>query len=161
VPKSTPQKIVPIVFLCLGCLLNVSSGQTAQQLAARFPAVAAYQIRPKILMLSKFDSKGQICEAIVEPLREGARSKTQRLVMSEKLADELLQEIVPNDSRGASLSPFLDPDSEAAGGVYLTKTNFELVSIEKMGNFPQDAGEDTIQVLRITWTKRTCGNKDE
>lgn len=152
---SALQKTTAIGVLALVCLSQASVGQTAQQLASRFRALTVYEIRPGVLMLSKFDTKGQICEAVVEPLRQGSDSKTQQLTLSSKLADELIQEIAPVESRGAA-SRFLDPDSTVAGGVYELKSNYEFVSIEKMGNFPQNSGDDTIQVVRITWTKRSC-----
>ena len=152
---SLVHKFIVIVMLSFVCISNVSPAQTAQQLASRFRAVTAYEIRPGILMLSKFDRGGQICEAIVEPLRQGSDSKTQQLTLSNKLADELAEEIVPVEFRGAA-ARFFDPDSTVAGGVYQLKTNYEFVSIEKMGNVPQNAGDDTIQVVRIKWTNRTC-----
>jgi hypothetical protein len=152
------QKATAIGALSLVYLPQAVVGQTAQELASRFPVLSAYQIRPGILMLSRFDSKGQICEAIVEPIRQGSKSKTQQLTLSNKLADELIEEIAPVDLRGASSGRFFDPDSTVAGGIYELKTNYEFVSIEKMGNVPQEAGDDTIQVVRITWTKRSCPN---
>jgi hypothetical protein len=150
------KKTIAIGVLSFACLSQTSVGQTAQQLASRFPALTAYEIRPGVLMLSKFDTKGEICEAIVEPLRQGSSSKTQRLTLSDKIADEIIQEIVPVESRGASSGRFFDPDSTVAGGVYELKTNYEFVTIEKMGNVPQSTGDETIQVIRITWRKRSC-----
>jgi hypothetical protein len=152
---SALQKTTAIGVLAFLCLSQSAVGQTAQQLASRFRALSAYEIRPGVFMFSKFDTKGQRCEAIVEPLRQGSDSKTQHLTLSNKLADELIEEIAPVESRGAA-SRFLDPDSTVAGGVYELKTNYKFVSIEKMGNFPQNPADDTIQVIRITWTTRSC-----
>ena len=145
-------KVLAISFGMFVFLLGPTFAQTAQQLGTRFSPVKGYWLRPGILMLTKFDSEGQLCEALIEPLKEGT-SKADRI--SDKLADQLLEQVVPVVSRGES-QKFLDPDSTVAGGVYDVKVNFKFVSIEKMGNVPESSQEDTIQVIRITLAGRTC-----
>jgi hypothetical protein len=145
-------KILVINFVGFIFLIQPGFAQTPQQLGSRFTPVLAYWLRPGILMLTRFDATGQICEALIEPVKEGT-SKAERI--SDGVADEVIEEVVPAESRGKE-SRYLDPDSTVAGGVYKVKSNFEFVNIEKMGNVPQSQREDTIQVIRITWTQRTC-----
>ena len=150
-------KVLAITFAMLTFLFESGLAQTAQQLGAQFAPAEAYWLRPGILMLAKFDSRDEICEALIEPVKEG-KSKADRI--PEKVADELIEKVAPVQSRGESQSRFLDPDSTVAGGVYNVKNNFKFVSIEKMGNVPRTNQEDTIQAIRITWTKRVCvGNR--
>ena len=150
---STQVKALGFGFGVFALLLGPSLAQTAQQLGTRFTTVNAYQGGPGSRMLTKFDARGEICEALIEPVKEGT-SKADRI--SEKVADEVIEQVVPLKSRGRSQGPYLDPDSTVAGGVYKLKSNFEFVSIEKMGNVPTSDRDDKIQVIRITWTKRTC-----
>jgi hypothetical protein len=144
-----------IGIVTFACHTQASVGQTAQQLASQYQALNAYEIRPGVLMISKFDTGGQICEALVQPLRVGSASKAQQLPFSGKLADQLAEEIAPLETRGTA-DRFFDPDSTVAGGLYELKTNYKFVSIEKFGAFSEDDRRGTIQVLRIIWTKRTC-----
>jgi len=145
--------VLVINFIVCMFLLDSSFAQTAQQLGARFTPAKAYWLSPGILMLTRFDPSVEICEALIEPMKEnGAKPET----MSEKIADEMIEQVAPLESRGESESRYLDPDSAVGGGVYNLKSNFKFVSVEKMGNVSRSNREDTIQVIRVTWTKRTC-----
>jgi hypothetical protein len=138
-----------VIFVTLPSLC-----QSAQQLASRFRTVSAYELRPGILMLSKFDPSGQICEATIEPVAV-AESVKSAPVLSERLADELTEEIVPVGVRGAP-ERFLDPDSTVAGGVYEVKMNYALVTVEKVGFYSEAPKHEAIQMVVIKWRKREC-----
>ena len=128
-----------VIFVTLPSLC-----QSAQQLASRFRTVSAYELRPGILMLSKFDPSGQICEATIEPVAV-AESVKSAPVLSERLADELTEEIVPVGVRGA-------PER----GVYEVKMNYALMTVEKVGFYSEAPKHEAIQMVVIKWRKREC-----
>jgi hypothetical protein len=128
--------------------------QNAQDLASRFKTVSAYELRPGILLLAKFDPSGQICEATIRPVA-AAESVKSAAGFSERLADELIEEVVPVSVRGAP-ERFLDPDSTVAGGVYEVKTNYALVTVEKVGFYSEKPQQEAIQRVVVRWRKREC-----
>jgi hypothetical protein len=106
------------------------------------------------LLLAKFDPSGQICEATIRPVA-AAESVKSAAGLSERLADELIEEVVPVSVRGAP-ERFLDPDSTVAGGVYEVKTNYALVTVEKVGFYSEEPQQEAIQRVVVRWRKREC-----
>ncbi|MGH3428467.1 MAG: hypothetical protein ACRD4E_12400 [Bryobacteraceae bacterium] len=142
-----------IVKLCVLSFTLPSLCQNAQQLASRFKTVSAYELRTGILMLAKFDADGQICQATITPV--AAESAKSAADIPQRLADELIEEIVPMDMRGAP-ERFFDPDSTVAGGVYEVKMNYALVTVEEIGFYSVDPQQETIQRIVLRWRKREC-----
>jgi len=98
-------------------------------------------------MLSKFDSKGEICEATIQPIA-GDEVKTSSTVLSQHVVDLLVDEVAPPSERGRR-ERFLDPDSTVAGGVYRMKTNYALVTVETVGFFSETPTSETVQFVVI------------
>lgn len=73
-------------------------------------------------------------------------------VIPKKVEDEVLEELVPTNIRGAE-SKWLDPDSFVAGNAYELKKDYENVSIEKDGSLSDSSGDG---VIIIRWKNRGC-----
>lgn len=160
--------------LPLVCVVAVSAlGQTASDLAAKYPSVSAYEIRPGILMTAKYAGDGQVCEIVLEARHYQTQKVDLSSIIPAKLEAHLIDELVPVSERGepknrwSNKEPkdsWLDPDSYTAGGVSFTKRSYENVSIEEHGYYrchddskgKTDCGEGGDEVVVIRWTKRAC-----
>jgi hypothetical protein len=133
-------------------------GQTSDDLAAKYPAVSAYEVRPRILMTARYTRDGQVCELSLERRHTTPKDKEIDLGSNipAKLVDELTEELVPASERGPETSRYLSPDSFVFGGISYTKKDFENISIEIHGSTSEscNGGEE---VVIIRWRKRTCG----
>ncbi len=143
---------------CLLVFVAISvSGQTSEELAVKYPAVAAYEVRPGVLMTVKYAEDGQACEMTLEKRHSSSVDKDIDLGSNipSKLIDELTDELAPAADRGPATSRYLSPDSYVAGGVSYTKRDFQNVSIEVHGDTSTscDGGE---KVVVIRWKKRAC-----
>jgi len=138
-----------------------ANGQTSYDLAAKYPTVAAFEVRPGILMTAKYAADGQVCEMTLEKQhRKAAEEIDLSSTIPSKLIDELTDELVPEAERGPATSRWLDMDSSVAGGVSDTKRSFENVSIETVGSTSQSCnGGDEVVIVR--WKQRTCAAPDQ
>lgn len=151
--------------LCL-MLTAFAFGQTPGELAAKYPVVSAYEVRPGILMTARYAADGQVCQMVLET-RHYHRADEIDLgsTIPTKLEDRLIDELVPENERGKpTKSRWLNGD--VGGGVTYTKRDFENVSIEVHGSYSCrekksskgqlscDTGGD--EVVVIHWKKRTC-----
>jgi hypothetical protein len=161
-------------------LLAVSVwGQTAADLAAKYPSVSAYEVRPGILMTAKYAADGRICELVLEPRHYQAGDGIDLdAVLPARLEKEVIDELAPPSERGDPIhrwskkepkDSWLDPDSYMAGGVSYFKRSYENVSIEQHGYYrchdnqsskktdgKLDCSEGGDEVVVIRWTKRSC-----
>src|SRR5215831_235171 len=132
------------IVVCLGTAVP-GCGQTAADLAAKYPSVSAYEIRPGILMTAKYGADGQVCEMVLEARHYQTPEKVDlRSVIPGKLEDSLIDELVPIPERGEPIhrwskkepkDGWLDTDSYMAGGVSYLKRSYENVSIEQHGYY--------------------------
>jgi hypothetical protein len=172
-------------FAKLVVLASVSAaipglGQTAADLAGKYPVVSAYEVRPGVLLTAKYAEDGQACELVLEARHYQTPAKIElRSTIPPKLEDTLIDELVPMSERGepkrrwSNKEPrdaWVDPDSFSAGGVSYVKRSYENVTIEEHGYYvchenPRstkskdklDCSEGGDEVVVIRWTKRTCG----
>ena len=154
-------------------------GQTAADLAAKYPSVSAYEVRPGILMTAKYAADGQICEMVLEPRHyQSGNNVDLETVLPAEQERQVLDELVPASERGEPKNrwskrepkdSWLDPASYMAGGVSYFKRSYENVSIEQHGyyrchdnpnakktNGKLDCGEGGDEVVVVRWTKRSC-----
>ena len=139
---------------CLALLLTIfaaslAKGQTSENLAAKYPVIAAYQVRPGILMTARYSEDGQVCEMVLERRYTPDQSDADSTI-SPKLEDQLIEELVPTTERGQAKSRWLG-NSFVAGGVTHTERDFENVLIEIDGTVSE--GD---KVVVIHWKKRAC-----
>jgi hypothetical protein len=142
-------------------------GQTSRQLAARYPLVPAYELRPGILMTAKYASDGQLCEAVLETRHYRSTEVDLGSTIPSNLREQLIDELAPVGGRGkATKSRWLS--SDIGGGVIHTTLEYENVSIELYGSYKlaqsrtfkarrqesPDSGGDEVIVIR--WKRRAC-----
>lgn len=128
-----------------------ASGQTSDNLAAKYPVVSAYKVRPGILMTAKYAEDGQVCEMVLERRYTPDQTDADSTIPS-KLEDQLIDELVPVAERGPATSHWLG-NSYVAGGVTHTQRGFQSVLIEIDGTV---SGGD--KIVMIHWKKRTCAD---
>jgi hypothetical protein len=144
---------MPIKPLFLFFLLAAlpACGQTADDLAERYPAVMAYEVRPGVLMIPRYADDGQVCEMTLEkrfsltPKEEAYTSS-----FSAGLLKGLLDELVPPAERGEEARRLL-PGSFVAGGVFHDEREFDNVIVVENGTV-----SDGIEMVTIRWKQRTC-----
>lgn len=140
----------PILMFCLASVVSAWA-QTPNDLAAKYPVVAVYEVRPGILMTAHYGRDGQVCEAILEKRHYiSAEDIDLSSTISSKLRDELLDELAPPSERGPE-SKWLTSGSYIAGGVSHLERNFENVLVETDGDV--STGD---KVVIIHWKQRTC-----
>jgi hypothetical protein len=159
----------------LGCLIAASAwGQTASELAAKYPPVSAYEIRPGVLLTARYSGDGQVCEMVLEARHYRSPEKVDlNSDIAPKLQKQLVDELVPASEKGEPKGRWLDRDSYMAGGVSYTKHSYENVTIEEHGHYScKDTAVDQEkaasqapssmscdggnEVVVIRWTKRVC-----
>ena len=128
-----------------------ASAQTSKDLAAKYPVISAYEVRPGILMTAKYAGDGQVCEVVLERHYSPDQTDADSTIPS-KLEDQLIDELVPAAERGPATSHWLR-NSDVAGGVTHTERDFENVLIEIDGTV--SAGD---KIVVIHWKKRTCSD---
>src|SRR5437588_2590527 len=137
-------------FVKLAVLASVSVaipgvGQTAADLAGKYPAVSAYEVRPGVLLTAKYAENGQVCELVLEARHYQTPGKVElSSIIPPKLEDSLIDELVPMAERGepkhrwSNKEPkdaWVDPDSFSAGGVSYVKRSYENVTVEEHGYY--------------------------
>ena len=162
----TPYKIRVATAFIVCVLVTSLGGQTSQQLAAKYPLVSAYEVRPGILMTTKSASDGQVCEMVVESRHYRPPNNVDLgSTIPSNLSEELINELVPTAERGKpTKSRWLS--SDVGGGVIHTSQEYENVSIELYGSsctvveLSQKKRHqcDTVgdEVVVIRWKHRAC-----
>jgi len=159
--KIEAHKTIGISFrmLSLCCLIGVASasGQTSTELASKYSQVAAYEIRPGILMTAKYADDGQVCEMVIEKRHETPAKTDLGSAIPRPMVKQLTDELVPAAERGQPTKRYFKGDAEStiSGGVEDRESDFENVSIKVVGTISQscDSGDE---VIVIRWKKRAC-----
>jgi len=131
-------------------------GQTAADISSKYPVVNAYEVRPGILLTTKFANDGQVCEMVLEKRHKTVEKIDFGSTIPRELVQQLLNELVPVAERGKTTRRYLRGDSESTitGNVEITESEYENVSIEILGSLSPGASGDV--VVAIHWKKRTC-----
>jgi hypothetical protein len=137
-----------LVLLCL-VFPATGWGQTASDFAAKYRAIAAYEIRPGVLMRARYAQDGQVCEIVLQRHYFADQADADSSI-SPKLEGELIDELAPEVERGPATSKWLR-NSFIAGGVSHVERDFEKVLVEVDGTVSEG-----IKVVTIHWKKRTC-----
>jgi hypothetical protein len=139
-----------LLALCVMVIVVVSvRAQTSEDLAAKYPAVTGYEVRPGILMTAKYAEDGQVCEMVLERHYAPNQIDTNSTIPN-KLEDQLIDELVPAIERGPVTSRWLR-NSFIAGGVSHIERDFVNVLIEIDGT-----ASDGDKIVMIHWKKRRC-----
>jgi hypothetical protein len=151
-----------ILFLLLG-IAAPCRGQSAADLSAKYPVVAAYEVRPGIMMTPSYASDGQVCEMMLERHTAVTKTKTTMnfgLPLSKELVNEIVDELVPPSERGKELTDFKNwLGTTIEGGFITTDHAYENVVVRVYGITRPEPGGDI--VVTITWRKRTCSGAQQ
>src|SRR5689334_1105781 len=79
---------------------SVALCHDAKTLAAKYPPVQTFVVRPGVLMTATFASDGQVCEIVLEKRHRQTKSISLSPSIESELLDEILNELVPNSERG-------------------------------------------------------------
>jgi len=137
-------------------------GQTASEIAAKYPLVKAYEIRPGILMTASYDKGGQVCEMVLE-----RRHKTDKQIInfdeifSEQIVKELVNELVPESERGKELKGAYGLENTATldGQFVVVEYSYENILVKLYGTLRP--GSTGYVVAIIEWRKRVCRQQGE
>jgi hypothetical protein len=155
--REVRMSVKPCLGLCLVVVFAASAwGQTAADISAKYPVVNAYEVRPGILMTTKYAGNGQVCEMVLEKRHKTVEKTDFGSTIPHELVRQLLDELVPTVDRGKTTKRYLRGDSEStiSGNVEITESEYENVSIEILGSLSPGASGD--MVVTIHWKKRTC-----
>jgi hypothetical protein len=145
-----------LVLSLIAMFATCAWGQTATDISAKYPIVNAYEVRPGILMTTKYAEDGQVCEMVLEKRHKTVEKTDFGLTIPHELVRQLLDELVPKAERGKTTKRYLRGDSESTitGNVEVTESEYENVSIEILGSLSPGVSGDV--VVTIHWKKRTC-----
>jgi hypothetical protein len=138
-----------IAFLVIVQCSVFAKGQTAESLAAKYPVVSAFEVRPGVLMTAQYAQDRQVCE--IQLARHYTPDQPDvKPTIPPELQTQLIDEIIPNDQRGSRIGKWLG-NSFVGGGITHEERNFESALIELDGTV--DGG---VEMIEIHWKKRSC-----
>jgi hypothetical protein len=136
------------------------AGSQSEDQFNRYKAVEAYEIRPGVLMMPRYDSVGRVCEIGLEKLHYSPEVIRHGSDLSRKEIDELTAELAPADERGAESDILAGSEITLAdGGTMTTISDYENVTIEihawqlKSSNKESAVEQDAVV---IRWKHREC-----
>lgn len=145
--------LLPLVFVFLFTATSVVA-QTPSELESKYgPPVTAYVVRTGLLMTSRRDDSGQMCEAAIVEARTPGADITTREVLSHDLVPTLIEEMIPADERGKKIRSY--GLVQVTGMTAQIFYNYENVTIELIQNWQPSKGWSD-NILKIKWTKRVC-----
>jgi hypothetical protein len=127
------------------------SAQTAEDFAAKYQAITAYEIRPGILMIPHFTDFGRVCEVTLEErLSLTPKDETLSSSMSASSLSGILDELAPPPERGAE-AKYLLPESFVVGQSSHIARDFQTVVVTEDGTI-----SDGLEIVTIRWKDRPC-----
>ena len=152
--------VVPVVGLLSAAVVTQRVESQTEDQFNRYKAVEAYEIRPGILMMPRYDSDGQVCEMGIEKSHYSPGLIRHGSDLSRKEIDEIDEELAPLDQRGAK------EDILAGNEIILTSgrgsttiLDYENVTIEIHAWVLRSSdNESTIEqdAVVIRWKHRKC-----
>ena len=156
---------VSIVGLVSSAVSTFGAGSQSENQFKRYKAVEAYEIRPGVLMMPRYDSRGQVCQIGLEKLhyspeviRHGSswsvKSIRHGTDWSRNEIDKLVAELAPDRGGGS------DHEESSLDGDRITTTySYENVTVEiymwqNKASQKDSAVEQDAVVIR--WNDRPC-----
>ena len=109
---------------------STSAPQTAQELAAKYPVVSYYEVRPGVLMEPRYSADGQICGFRLFAKQAMPKMNNFDLRSRDKTIEGILADLVPVDMRGQRAKDF--GMLARVGKVSNEVDDYENVFVEKM-----------------------------
>src|SRR5579864_4313721 len=95
-----PMKKCALAFILIVTLTGPLMSQTSPQIAAKYPAITGYMVRPDVLMTLRYTTDGEVCEASLERRHNTGKVVELDEFLPTGLVLQLLDEIVPPAKRG-------------------------------------------------------------
>ena len=147
--------VVSIIGLVSSAVSTPVAGSQTEDQFKRYKAVEAYEIRPGILMMPRYDSVGQVCEIGLEKLHYSPEVIRHGSDLSRKEIDELAAELAPAEERGAESDILAGNEITLVdGGTMTTISEYENVTIEIHAWQLKSTAEQDAVVIR--WKHREC-----
>lgn len=121
--------------------------QTTQALAAKYPVVSYYEVRPGVLMEPRYTADAQMCGFRLFAKQITPKMNNFDLRLRDKTVNAILDDLVPVAMRGQRAKDF--GVMVTVGKVTTQLNNYENVSVEKMS-----AGDQAIVSVLIK--SRSC-----
>lgn len=155
---------VSVVALVSSAVSTLGAGPQTKDQFKRYKAVEAYEVRPGVLIMPRYDSMGQVCEIGLEKLhyspevvRRGSgwigRETRHGSDWSRTEIDELVAELAPE--RGARTD---HEETSLDGDTTTTIYGYENVTI-KIHTWQQSGQKDSTveqDAVIISWNHRAC-----
>jgi len=109
---------------------STSAPQTAQELAAKYPVVSYYEVRPGVLMEPRYSADGQICGFRLFAKQAMPKMNNFDLRLRDKTIEGILADLVPVDMRSQRAKDF--GMLARVGKVSNEVDDYENVFVEKM-----------------------------
>ena len=135
----------PFIAVCLFVLfVAAANGQTADDLANRYPHHEVYEVQPGVQMTPKFGPDGQVCEMQVEQAHFGKDGADLREGLDQAKINPIIDQLVPATERGTQINTL-----EVCVGACQTVDEYSNVFVHVF------SGGDT-RLIAIKWRYRNC-----
>ena len=145
------------ILACVMALLFLPTGPQNGKFS-KYKAVAAYEIRPGILMMPKYAEDGEVCEITLQTTNASSDTINLTPTLPRKTVLELVDELAPVDERGPRTMDFgRDYISQHTGESVTTFAEWENVAVNIYGRASAGCGKGDV-IAEIRWKKRACAS---
>jgi hypothetical protein len=142
-----------LLILSLGLAFALACRlQTVDDLSAKYPVVTSYEVRPGILMTPRYTADGQVCQMSIERQRATRSGVMLDSFMSDRLVEEIVDELAPLSERGKPARIGLELKT---GAVTQTLNAYDDISYDVLD------GPGRERAVVISWVHRTCKEEPE
>ncbi len=140
------------MLILLPCLIPLfASAQSAEDFAAKYSTVTAYEIRPGVLMIPRFTDYGRVCEVTLERrLSLTPQDEEISNSISSKSLSGILEELAPPSERGEE-AKYLLPESSVFGQSSRIVRDFQSIVVKEDGTT-----SGGVEMVTIRWKDRPC-----
>jgi hypothetical protein len=138
-----------LIAICIALpLLANAFGQSASELASKYPHHEVYEVQPGVQMAARFAANGLVCEMQIEQAHFVKDGIDLRSGIDKDRLDDLLDQLVPASQRGKR-----DPSGtmmNGAGNVDEKTDSYANVFVSVLSS-PHGAS-----VVKVVWRHRKC-----
>lgn len=140
---------VLIVMVVVGICLPTRAQSPAELSVKYGPPAEAYEIRPHVLMTVKYSQDNQVSEYVIEARHNSGHANSGESLMSEKLVNELIDELAPSSQRGNHQRSI----TFTSGCNELSVATYERIEIRTVATCPSPGGNRIASIV-IGWVGR-------
>ncbi len=151
-------RVFPALLLSI-LLVPPTSGQSAAELARKFPHHEVYEVAPGVVMSARFAPSGEVCAMKVEQSHFKKDAVDLRIGLELASIDQLLNRLVPGAERGEKEEGTLSSVITVTGPTTQKIDRYANVTVEVIWN-AKARGKTLTQVgpavMEIKWRNRSC-----